>query len=46
VPEQPHYRAGQTMLLYLDPSIADGEAEWKYSVQPAAPDGSPASSQG
>ncbi len=46
VPEQPHYRAGQTMLLYLDPSIADGEAEWKYSVQPATPDGSPASSQG
>src|SRR6266403_332948 len=45
VPEQPHYRAGQTMLLYLDPSITDGEAEWKYSVQPATPDGSPASSQ-
>ena len=43
VAEQPHYRAGQTMLLYLDPSITDGEAEWKYSVQPAAPEGSPAS---
>jgi SAM-dependent methyltransferase len=43
VPKQPHYTAGQTMLLYLDPSITDGEAEWKYAVQTATPDGSPAS---
>jgi 16S rRNA G966 N2-methylase RsmD len=43
VAEQPLYRAGQTMLLYLDPIITDGEAEWKYAVQTAAPDGSPAS---
>ncbi len=33
--EQPHYRAGQTILLYLDPNIISGEARWKYSVQPA-----------
>jgi SAM-dependent methyltransferase len=38
VAEQPHYRAGQTMLLYLDPHIVAGEAEWSYAVQPAAPD--------
>lgn len=31
--EQPHYRAGQTILLYLDPNIVAGEAQWKYSVQ-------------
>jgi protein arginine N-methyltransferase 1 len=35
--EQPHYRAGQTILLYLDPNIISGEAQWKYSVQLAAP---------
>ena len=35
--EQPHYRIGQTILLYLDPNIVAGEAEWKYSVQPATP---------
>jgi len=29
--EQPHYRIGQTILLYLDPNIVAGEAEWKYS---------------
>jgi protein arginine N-methyltransferase 1 len=33
--EQPHYRSGQTILLYLDPTIIAGEAHWKYSVQPA-----------
>src|SRR6266850_2193636 len=43
VPKQPHYRAGQTMLLYLDSNITDGEVEWKYAVQTAAPDGSLAS---
>jgi protein arginine N-methyltransferase 1 len=31
--EQPHYRAGQTILLNLDPNIIAGEAQWKYSVQ-------------
>lgn len=35
--EQPQYRAGQTILLYLDPNIAAGEAQWKYAVQPATP---------
>jgi SAM-dependent methyltransferase len=35
--EQPHYRAGQTILLYLDPNIVSGEAQWKYSVQSAEP---------
>jgi SAM-dependent methyltransferase len=38
VAEQPHYRAGQTMLLCMDPNIVAGEAEWKYSVQPASPE--------
>ncbi len=33
VQEQPHYRAGQTILLNLDPNIIAGEARWKYSVQ-------------
>jgi len=36
--EQPHYRAGQTILLCLDPNIVAGEAQWKYSVQPAEPE--------
>jgi protein arginine N-methyltransferase 1 len=36
--DQPHYRAGQTILLYLDPNIVAGEAQWKYAVQPAAPE--------
>jgi protein arginine N-methyltransferase 1 len=40
VTEQPHYQAGQTMLLCMDPNIIDGEAEWKYSVQLATPDNS------
>jgi protein arginine N-methyltransferase 1 len=40
VTEQPHYQAGQTMLLCMDPNIIDGEAEWKYSVQLAAPESS------
>jgi SAM-dependent methyltransferase len=35
VAEQPHYRAGQTLLLCLDPNIVAGEAQWKYAVQPA-----------
>ena len=35
VAEQPQYRAGQTMLLCLDPNIIAGEAQWKYAVQPA-----------
>jgi predicted RNA methylase len=35
--EQPHYRAGQTILLYLDPNIVADEARWKYAVQPAEP---------
>jgi protein arginine N-methyltransferase 1 len=38
VHEQPHFSAGQTILLYLDPNIVDGEARWKYSVQSAVPD--------
>jgi protein arginine N-methyltransferase 1 len=45
VAEQPHYRAGQTMLLYLDPNIVAGEAEWKYSVQLADPANSSPASQ-
>jgi protein arginine N-methyltransferase 1 len=43
--EQPHYRAGQTILLYLDPNIVAGEARWKYSVQPASPETSNSISQ-
>jgi hypothetical protein len=35
--EQPQYRASQTILLYLDPNIVAGEAEWSYTVQPAIP---------
>ena len=35
VAEQPVYRAGQKLLLCLDPNIIHGEAQWKYSVQPA-----------
>jgi SAM-dependent methyltransferase len=35
--EQPEYHAGQTILLYLDPNIVAGEAQWKYAVQPAVP---------
>jgi protein arginine N-methyltransferase 1 len=35
--EQPRYRAGQTILLYLDANIVTGEARWKYSVQSAEP---------
>src|SRR5882762_11801121 len=26
-------QAGQTMRLYLAPSITDGQAEWRYAVQ-------------
>jgi SAM-dependent methyltransferase len=44
VAEQPRYHAGQTMLLCLDPNFSAGEAEWKYSVQPATPERSTASS--
>jgi len=35
VAEQPHCRAGQTLLLCLDPNFLNGEAQWKYAVQPA-----------
>jgi protein arginine N-methyltransferase 1 len=40
VAEQPQYRAGQTLLLCLDPNIIGGEAEWCYGIQatPASPD--------
>ena len=37
VAEQPHYQAGQTTLLYVDPNIMDGEASWKFAVQTATP---------
>ena len=30
--EQPYYHAGQTILLYLDPNIAAGRADWRYTV--------------
>jgi protein arginine N-methyltransferase 1 len=30
--EQPHYHNGQTILLYLDPNIAAGRADWRYTV--------------
>jgi protein arginine N-methyltransferase 1 len=33
--DQPHYCAGQTILLCLDPNLVAGEAQWKYAVQPA-----------
>jgi len=46
VPKQPHYRAGQTMLLYLDPNISDGEPEWSYAVQTATPDPLPQNNDG
>jgi SAM-dependent methyltransferase len=36
--DQPHYRTGQTVLLYLDPNIISGEARWKYTVQPTNPE--------
>jgi hypothetical protein len=35
--EQPAYRAGQTLLLRLDPNFIAGEAAWQYSVQLAEP---------
>jgi type I protein arginine methyltransferase len=45
VTEQPLYRAGQTLLLCLDPNITAGEAQWAYAVQPATPiNSSPVSS--
>jgi SAM-dependent methyltransferase len=40
IAEQPLYRADQIMLLYLEPNITHGEAEWKYSLQPATPESS------
>ena len=43
--EQPHYRAGQTILLYLDPNIVAGEAQWSYAVQPASAESSPSIAQ-
>jgi protein arginine N-methyltransferase 1 len=33
--DQPQYRAGQTLLLRLDPNFIAGEAAWQYAVQPA-----------
>jgi protein arginine N-methyltransferase 1 len=36
VAEQPEYRAGQMLLLCLDPNVIRGEAQWKYTVQPAS----------
>jgi len=36
--DQPRFRPGQTILLYLDPNIRSGEAQWKYAVQPATPE--------
>jgi protein arginine N-methyltransferase 1 len=38
--EQPHYRAGETLLFCLDPNIVAGEANWKYAVQPATAESS------
>ena len=35
VAEQQQYRAGEMLLLCLDPNIVAGEARWKYAVQPA-----------
>ncbi len=34
---QPHFQAGQTLLLCLDPNIVAGEAEWSYAIQTAFP---------
>jgi SAM-dependent methyltransferase len=42
--DQPQVRAGQTILLYLDPNIVAGEAQWQYAVQPASRDSSPLAS--
>jgi SAM-dependent methyltransferase len=39
VAQQPSYRAGQMLLLTLDPNIVHGEAEWKFAVQVAATEG-------
>jgi SAM-dependent methyltransferase len=36
--EQPHHQVDQVILLYLDPNIVAGEAQWKYAVQPASPE--------
>jgi SAM-dependent methyltransferase len=30
--QQPHYHNGQTVLLYVDPNIVDGKADWRYTV--------------
>jgi protein arginine N-methyltransferase 1 len=30
--EQPQFHNGQTMLLYLDPNIVAGKADWRYTV--------------
>ena len=38
--DQPHYEVGKTILLYVEPNITNGEARWKYAVQPAIPEGS------
>lgn len=34
--DQPQVRAGELVLLHLDPNMVDGHAEWKYRVQVAA----------
>jgi hypothetical protein len=36
--EQPQYRVGETLLLCLDPNFINGQARWKYAVQPATPE--------
>jgi SAM-dependent methyltransferase len=36
--EQPHHRAGQIILIYLDPGIVAGEAQWSYALQLASPE--------
>ena len=37
VAEQRRYHAGETLLLYLDPNMVAGEAQWTYAVQTATP---------
>jgi protein arginine N-methyltransferase 1 len=36
--DQQHYRAGQTLLLCINPNFVAGEAEWSYAVQIATPE--------
>lgn len=42
--EQPRCGVGQMLFLYLDPNFIDGEAHWKYAVQPATPENASPSS--